>query len=131
MRSGPTSLWSCQRPESLLGGDWSDAALRDAWAPGVSYRPWAVSEPSAALKSFYDGRSRNQAGDPARLGQALVALANAANPPVRWAAGSDALRLVQGKIDSLQAELMAWRELSASTDGDFEFREEVATGAWA
>ena len=89
------------------------------------------AEASAALKAFYDGRSRNQPGDPARLGQALVTLASAPRQPVRWAAGSDALRLIQGKIDSLQAELDAWRDLTVSVDGDFEFRPEEAVGAWA
>ena len=89
------------------------------------------AEASAALKGFYDARSRNQAGDPARLGKALVTLANAAQQPVRWAAGSDALRLIQSKIDGLQAELDAWRNLTISTDGDFDFRPENASGAWA
>lgn len=89
------------------------------------------AEAAAALKAFYDGRSHNQAGDPAKLGQALVALAGSPTPPVRWAAGTDAIGMVQGKIDSLQAELDAWRDLSASTDGDFEFAPEpVNTTQW-
>ena len=89
------------------------------------------AEAAAALKAFYDGRSHNQAGDPAKLGQALVALADSAEPPVRWAAGTDAIGMVQGKIDSLQAELDAWRDLSASTDGDFEIAPEpVNTTQW-
>lgn len=83
------------------------------------------AEAAAALKAFYDGRSHNQAGDPAKLGQALVAIANAPEPPVRWATGTDAIGMVQGKIDSLQAELTAWRDLSASTDGDFDFAPEA------
>ncbi|PVM80907.1 oxidoreductase [Caulobacter radicis] len=86
---------------------------------------------AADLKAFYDARSRNQAGDPQRLGQALVTLANAERPPVRWCAGTDALAMVQAKIDSLQGELDAWRDLSASTDGDFEFKPEgETTTAW-
>ncbi len=89
------------------------------------------AEASAALKTFYDGRSRNQAGDPAKLGRALVTLADAAQMPVRWAAGSDGLKIVQAKIDSLQTELNAWKDLTLSTDGDFAFRPENATGAWA
>ncbi|AQR62374.1 short-chain dehydrogenase/reductase [Brevundimonas sp. LM2] len=88
------------------------------------------AEASAALKTFYDARSRNQAGDPARLGRALVALADTPQQPTRWAAGSDALKLVQGKIDSLQAELNAWRDLTLSTDGDFAFTPEPGGGAW-
>ncbi|MDG2530023.1 oxidoreductase [Caulobacter endophyticus] len=86
---------------------------------------------AADLKAFYDARSRNQAGDPLRLGQALVTLAGVERPPVRWCAGTDALGMVQAKIDSLQGELDAWRDLSASTDGDFEFKPEAeTTTAW-
>ncbi|MDQ8029661.1 MAG: SDR family NAD(P)-dependent oxidoreductase, partial [Brevundimonas sp.] len=83
-----------------------------------------------ALKAFYDQRSHNQAGDPAKLAQALITLADAEKPPVRWCAGTDAIAMVQGKIHSLQAELDAWRDLSASTNGDFDFREEAGSSAW-
>ena len=89
------------------------------------------ADAATALKAFYDARSRNQAGDPAKLGQALVTLVNAPRQPTRWAAGSDGLKLVQGKIDSLQAELDAWRDLTLSTDGDFEFAPEPGGNAWA
>jgi len=89
------------------------------------------AEASAAIRAFYDARSHNQAGDPAKLGQALVTLANAENPPVRWSAGTDAIGVVEMKADGLKAELDAWRALSASTDGDFGFREEPKVGgAW-
>ena len=88
------------------------------------------AQASADLKAFYDDRSRNQAGDPARLGQALITLAASPQQPVRWAAGTDAVGIVQGKIDSLQAELDAWRDLSLSTNGEFDFRPEAAAGAW-
>ncbi len=90
------------------------------------------AETSAAIRAFYDARSHNQAGDPAKLGQALVALAKAEQPPIRWAAGTDAIGVVGAKAAGLQAELNAWRELSASTDGDFAFREEPKTEmAWS
>ncbi len=89
------------------------------------------AEMSTAIRAFYDARSRNQAGDPAKLGAALVTLANAENPPVRWCAGTDALGMIEAKIAGLKAELDAWRDLSASTDGDFEFHEEPKVGnAW-
>lgn len=65
-----------------------------------------------------------------KLGQALVVLAKTENPPVRWAAGTDAIGMVEMKANSLKAELDAWRDLSASTDGTFAFREEPAAGAW-
>lgn len=88
------------------------------------------AEAAAALRAFYDARSRNQAGDPAKLGKALIALADAPAQPVRWAAGTDAVGMVEAKIASLKAELDAWRALSLSTDGDFEFRPEPSAGAW-
>lgn len=89
------------------------------------------AEASRAIRAFYDARSHNQAGDPAKLGLALVTLASAENPPVRWSAGTDAIGVIEMKADGLKAELDAWRDLSASTDGDFAFREEPkAGGAW-
>lgn len=88
------------------------------------------AETSAALKTFYDSRSHNQAGDPVKLARALITLADAEQPPVRWCAGTDALAMVQAKIDSLQTGLNAWRDLSAGTDGDFDFREETGSSAW-
>ena len=88
------------------------------------------AEASAALREFYEARSHNQAGDPAKLGQALVTLANAENPPVRWAAGTDAVGMIEGKIAGLTMELEAWRDLSQSTDGDFSFRKEPGASAW-
>ena len=100
--------------------DFLDASsVRHADNPIADY-----AEASAAIRAFYDARSHNQAGDPAKLGQALVTLANADNPPVRWSAGTDAIAVVEGKTAGLKAELDAWRDLSASTDGDFAFRDE-------
>jgi NAD(P)-dependent dehydrogenase (short-subunit alcohol dehydrogenase family) len=102
--------------------DFLDArSVRHADDPIADY-----AEASAAIRAFYDARSHNQAGDPAKLGEALVTLANAANPPVRWSAGTDAIAVVEGKAAGLKAELDAWRDLSASTDGDFAFRDEPA-----
>jgi NAD(P)-dependent dehydrogenase (short-subunit alcohol dehydrogenase family) len=100
--------------------DFLDASsVRHADNPIADY-----AEASAAIRAFYDARSHNQAGDPAKLGQALVTLANADNPPVRWSAGTDAIAVVEGKAAGLKSELDAWRDLSASTDGDFAFRQE-------
>ncbi|RYG19618.1 MAG: hypothetical protein EON96_02625 [Caulobacteraceae bacterium] len=59
-----------------------------------------------------------------------LTLADAPQQPTRWCAGTDAVGMVQAKIDSLQAELDAWRTLSLGTDGDFEFREEAGSSAW-
>ena len=89
------------------------------------------AEVSAQMKAFWDARNHAQAGDPAKLGRVLVDLANRADPPLRFAAGSDAVAMISGKIASLRAELDAWSDLSVTTDGDdLPAQAEVAAGAW-
>jgi NAD(P)-dependent dehydrogenase (short-subunit alcohol dehydrogenase family) len=72
---------------------------------------------SAKLRSDYDAYNHRQSGDPARLAAALVTLAASANPPMRYAAGSDAFERIKGKLSGMQSELATWRELSAAVDG--------------
>ncbi len=74
------------------------------------------AEASAARRSFYDERSGRQAGNPAKLGEALVKLANDPHPPVRFPVGTDAVGVVEEKLAHVQAEVERWRELSVSTD---------------
>jgi NAD(P)-dependent dehydrogenase (short-subunit alcohol dehydrogenase family) len=89
------------------------------------------AELSAQMKAFWDARNHAQAGDPAKLGRVLVDLAQRADPPLRFAAGSDAVAMIGGKIASLQAELDAWSALSITTDGDdVAAPAEAAAGAW-
>lgn len=71
---------------------------------------------TAARKEFFEQRDGKQAGDPARLGLALVKLANTPEPPTRFQAGTDTLEVVKQKNAQVQAEMDRWRELSASTD---------------
>jgi NAD(P)-dependent dehydrogenase (short-subunit alcohol dehydrogenase family) len=55
-----------------------------------------------------------QGGDPAKLAAALVQLAGSDAPPVRWAAGPDAVEAVQRKADDLRAQADAHLALSSS-----------------
>jgi NAD(P)-dependent dehydrogenase (short-subunit alcohol dehydrogenase family) len=70
----------------------------------------------AAWKSM-DGQ---QSGDPAKLADALVQLADQGEPPLRFVAGADAVEAVRNKTTVLLAQADAHRELSASLahDGD-------------
>ncbi len=77
------------------------------------------AEASAQLRSFYKQRNGQQAGDPRKLAALFVRLANEAKPPLRFAAGSDAVEIAQIKITALQTELDRWRGLSVTTDGHF------------
>jgi NAD(P)-dependent dehydrogenase (short-subunit alcohol dehydrogenase family) len=55
-----------------------------------------------------------QGGDPAKLATALVQLAGQDEPPLRWAAGSDAVAVLEQKAKDLLAQANAHRELSSS-----------------
>jgi hypothetical protein len=46
----------------------------------------------------------------------MVTLASVEDPPLRWAAGSDAVEVIAGKAAALKEELERWRELSVSTN---------------
>jgi NAD(P)-dependent dehydrogenase (short-subunit alcohol dehydrogenase family) len=60
--------------------------------------------------------SLNQPGDPARLAQALLALVDAKQPPLRLPLGTDTLRVIADKHAFVEAETAAWRDMAASTD---------------
>ena len=92
--------------------DGSSVAYSDVELPDYAGR-------NAELRSTFDELSHHQAGDPARLGDALVALSRADDPPMRFAAGSDALQFIGTDFARRQLELATWSGLTASTD----FRE--------
>lgn len=76
------------------------------------------AEASARFKAFHDDMNHQQLGDPAKLGQLMMKLAEMKETPVRLAAGSDAVEWVIKKGDSLRQEATEWQEYSASTDRD-------------
>ena len=61
--------------------------------------------------------NHQQPGDPSRLAQAVLQLVGSEQPPLRWAAGSDAVHIVDERLAQLKSELDAARTLSASVDG--------------
>ncbi len=73
----------------------------------------AVMDPIRAARVAKSGR---QPGDPARAAQALLAIVEAADPPVRLFLGGDALGLVEAKLAAMTDEIAAWKTLSRSTD---------------
>jgi NAD(P)-dependent dehydrogenase (short-subunit alcohol dehydrogenase family) len=74
------------------------------------------AEFAAALRENWGARNHQQAGDPPKLGAALVRLASETKPPVHFVAGSDAVGVVEAKIARMREELESWRTLSVSTD---------------
>lgn len=86
-------------PESLI---WPDVPIDDYAARSATQREWWQNQ---------DGQ---QAGDPDKLAQALLTIVALNSPPRRFIAGADVLALAERKIDQLQREMDAFRELSSS-----------------
>ncbi len=61
----------------------------------------------------WNGMNGQQGGDPAKLADALVQLASQDDPPLRFAAGADAVEVVEKKAKDLLAQADAYRELSS------------------
>jgi NAD(P)-dependent dehydrogenase (short-subunit alcohol dehydrogenase family) len=70
-----------------------------------------------ALRSAYLPMNHLQPGDPVRLAEAVVQLAASENPPLRWAAGSDAVAMFDARLEELKNGNDAHRALSCSVDG--------------
>jgi NAD(P)-dependent dehydrogenase (short-subunit alcohol dehydrogenase family) len=68
------------------------------------------------LKNSFDEYSQNQPGDPAKLAQAVLQIAQMQEPPLYFAAGSDALETIGAVLNERKTELQKWETLSSSTD---------------
>ncbi|MEU8813755.1 oxidoreductase [Actinoplanes sp. NPDC048796] len=74
-----------------------------------AYKP--VLEPAVARFSEHNG---NQPGDPARIAQVLIDVANHPEPPLHLLLGADAVAVAQAKADALAASDAEWRAVSES-----------------
>jgi NAD(P)-dependent dehydrogenase (short-subunit alcohol dehydrogenase family) len=66
----------------------------------------------------WNGMNGQQQGDPAKLANALLQLASQDEPPLRFAAGADAIATVEQKAQDLLAQVDAYRELSSNLAHD-------------
>jgi NAD(P)-dependent dehydrogenase (short-subunit alcohol dehydrogenase family) len=66
----------------------------------------------------WNGMNGKQGGDPAKLANALVQLASQDQPPLRFAAGADAIATIEQKAKDLLAQVDAYRELSSNLAHD-------------
>jgi NAD(P)-dependent dehydrogenase (short-subunit alcohol dehydrogenase family) len=73
----------------------------------------------AAVKTQWQGYHRNQSGDPAKLGKAIVELAGMASPPKQFFAGSDAVSGITADLEARLRDVQAHKDLSVTTDGTF------------
>jgi NAD(P)-dependent dehydrogenase (short-subunit alcohol dehydrogenase family) len=71
-------------------------------------------ERRAQQLAFWTSQNGQQSGDPAKLAQALLAVASQEPPPRRFLAGADAIGTAEQKIGDLQADIVSNRQLSTS-----------------
>lgn len=76
------------------------------------------AEKTRQTVAAWSGMSGLQGGDPAKLAKALIQLASQDEPPLRWAAGADAVADLERKAQLLLAQADAYRELSSSLAHD-------------
>jgi hypothetical protein len=76
------------------------------------------AERTRATVTAWSGMDGKQGGDPAKLAAAMVKLAGLKEPPVRFAAGADAVQTFEAKAKTLLAQADVYRELSSSLSFD-------------
>ena len=92
--------------------NFAGGSLAIARNPMPEYAETAAARPRV-MKEHYHGTQR---GDPAKAAAAVIAIVDAANPPVHLLLGPDAVAAARGKLDRFGAEITAWETLSNSTD---------------
>jgi NAD(P)-dependent dehydrogenase (short-subunit alcohol dehydrogenase family) len=76
------------------------------------------SERTGQTVKAWQSMDGQQGGDPAKLADALVQLAELDEPPLRFAAGADAVAVFETRGKALQDQADAHRELSSNLDHD-------------
>ncbi|GAB5348928.1 oxidoreductase [Alteriqipengyuania sp. 357] len=126
------SKFALEGISEALGKEVADLGIHvTALAPGQFRTDWAGRSMQRTPRSIPDydavmdplraarqAKSGQQPNDPAKAAAALLELVEAENPPVRLFLGEDALGLVEGKLDSMRAELAQWDAVSRSTGYD-------------
>ena len=104
-------------------GDQGDEYRARRNAHGLCRR---CSVATQARISDYDGTARqakllladhagHEAGDPARVAQAILQAVDADHPPLRLLLGADALHYAEAQIEGLQQEIETWKAITLST----------------
>ncbi|NJC49906.1 UNVERIFIED_ORG: NAD(P)-dependent dehydrogenase (short-subunit alcohol dehydrogenase family) [Xanthomonas campestris] len=84
--------------------------------PELSIEDYAAR--TAQTIAAWKGMNGQQGGDPAKLAAALVTLSDADELPLRFVAGADAMDIVEADLKTVQAQIDAQRDLSASLSFD-------------
>jgi NAD(P)-dependent dehydrogenase (short-subunit alcohol dehydrogenase family) len=96
--------------------------------PGPFRTDWAgpsLLTPASRIEAYADtahktiatlnGYSGQQPGDPVKAAQAMIAVIESAEPPLRLPLGEIALGRMRGKLKAVAAELDAWEKVALAT----------------
>jgi NAD(P)-dependent dehydrogenase (short-subunit alcohol dehydrogenase family) len=102
---------TCVEPGGMRTDMFSASMLTDALAPDYE------GTIGVSIRGTF-GNADAARGDPAKVAQAILRLAGEKQPPVRWLAGRDAVRLAAAAAALRADEDARWQALSESTDVD-------------
>jgi NAD(P)-dependent dehydrogenase (short-subunit alcohol dehydrogenase family) len=89
----------------------NDSSMRFGTRPIEGYGAY----PAQVRASFVE-RANKQPGDPVKLAQAVLVLADTEHPPLRFAAGAMAFGRIDEKLAAMRKELEKWQALTLSAD---------------
>ena len=98
-------------------------------ARSLAVSPSAIEDykdTAGAMRHFAACANHAQPGDPAKLAEAVMVLADLPEPPLRMPFGSDTVRRIESKNAFVAQELARWHDLSVSTDGTTELAQASA-----
>lgn len=76
----------------------------------------AYATVSGASWQWFKQMDGQQPGDPAKAAKAIIQAVESPDPPIRLALGTDAISLIQQKLESVKTGLAAWQQVTVSTD---------------
>lgn len=71
---------------------------------------------SGASLQWFKQMDGKQPGNPTKAAQAIIQAVESPNPPMRLALGTDAMSLIQEKLEWVKTDLDAWQQVTVSTD---------------
>jgi NAD(P)-dependent dehydrogenase (short-subunit alcohol dehydrogenase family) len=125
-----TSKWAVEGFSEVLSREVAPLGIKVTLIEPGSFRTdWggasmSIPEPSEDYRDVlaghiaYHDQAGHEPGDPAKGAQAIITVANEANPPLRLLLGKDAVMIAR-KVDQAKlAETDRWEQLSSSTNFD-------------
>lgn len=76
----------------------------------------AYTTVSGASLQWFKEMDGKQPGNPAKAAQAIIQAVESLHPPMRLALGTDAMSLIQEKLEWVKMDLDAWQQVTVSTD---------------